>query len=311
MATTSKTPFIKWTGSKRKQAPEIVDKFPKEIDTYYECFLGGGSVMHELLNRIYNKEIKCNRVVCCDLNKDLIHVFNIFKNKDTRKKLFDYYCELHYKLKEMADAEHTEDPYEQIKKCQVLYYQKRDELNSLDFDDPLRPYIFYWIIRTSFNGLVRYNPKGKFNSPFHVAGRFGITPQELQSVFDAWGNVIDDIDIQFICDSYDNVIKDAKEGDLIYMDPPYENTTGMYFSSTFDKNHMYDVIRELNNKNVKWLLSYDGITGEENRTAEVPKDLYVNHLYVNSGHSSFKRLKSKSRKKGSYDLVYDSLYMNY
>ena len=81
-----------------------------------------------------------------------------------------------------------------IKKCQVLYYQQREKLNSLDFDDSERPYIFYWITRTSFNGLIRYNPKGKFNSPFHVAGRFGITPEELQSVFEAWGNVMDNID---------------------------------------------------------------------------------------------------------------------
>ena len=29
----SKTPFIKWTGSKRKQAPYIVDQFPKNINT--------------------------------------------------------------------------------------------------------------------------------------------------------------------------------------------------------------------------------------------------------------------------------------
>lgn len=42
---TGKTPFIKWTGSKRKQAPYIVSQFPKEINTYYECFVGGASVL--------------------------------------------------------------------------------------------------------------------------------------------------------------------------------------------------------------------------------------------------------------------------
>ena len=307
----SKTTFIKWTGSKRKQALEIVNKFPKEINTYYECFLGGGSVLHELLNRIHLGEIKCNKIICCDLNKDLINVFNIFKNKETRQKLFEYYSNLHYQLKNLADIENTPDLSEQVKKCQVLYYQQRDKLNSLDFDNPERPYIFYWITRTSFNGLIRYNPRGKFNSPFHVAGRFGIKPEELQSVFESWGNVMDNIDIEFICDSYDNVIKDAKEGDVIYMDPPYENTTGMYFCDTFDNKHMYDIMNELTNKNVKWLLSYDGKTGDDDRTANVPNNLYKQHLYINSGHSSFKKLKSKSRGIGDKDTVYDSLYMNY
>lgn len=34
-------PVIKWTGSKRSQAEHIINKFPKEIDTYYEPFVGG------------------------------------------------------------------------------------------------------------------------------------------------------------------------------------------------------------------------------------------------------------------------------
>jgi len=34
--------LIKWTGSKRRQARQIVAKFPRKIATYYEPFLGGG-----------------------------------------------------------------------------------------------------------------------------------------------------------------------------------------------------------------------------------------------------------------------------
>ena len=37
-------PVIKWSGSKRSQASEIIKYFPKEIDTYYEPFCGGCSV---------------------------------------------------------------------------------------------------------------------------------------------------------------------------------------------------------------------------------------------------------------------------
>lgn len=32
-------PAVKWSGSKRSQAEEIIKLFPKEIDTYYEPFL--------------------------------------------------------------------------------------------------------------------------------------------------------------------------------------------------------------------------------------------------------------------------------
>lgn len=35
-------PVIKWSGSKRSQANEIIKYFPKNINTYYEPFVGGG-----------------------------------------------------------------------------------------------------------------------------------------------------------------------------------------------------------------------------------------------------------------------------
>ena len=55
--------IIKWTGSKRYQAPCIVDKFPKTINTYFEPFLGGGSVLGELLERLEAGTYKCNNII--------------------------------------------------------------------------------------------------------------------------------------------------------------------------------------------------------------------------------------------------------
>lgn len=306
----SKQPFIKWTGSKRKQAPEIVSLFPKEIDTYYEPFLGGGSVLHELLNRISNKEITCKKIVCSDLNKDLISIWNLLKyDSDT---LLKYYTENYNKLVEYSQIEDPSLPMsaEHVKNAQVLYYKNRDKLNSLSDDDPERPLLLYWIMRTCFNGLIRYNSKGQFNSPFHVAGRFGIRPDILSQVIDTWKNVLKDIDIVFLNESYEKVIKDAKEGDVVYMDPPYENVTGMYYTNTFNNQQMYNEIRKLSQKNVKWYLSYDGKSGDTDYTSNsIPDDLYKEHIYINSGHSSFKKLKSKSRGVDNKAIVYDSLYI--
>lgn len=314
-------PFIKWSGSKRKQAPYIVSKFPKEINTYYECFLGGASVLHELLNQIACGSISCKHIVCSDINKDLINVWNMLKNPDTRQKLYDGYCELHKALKRRGEyIEGTEPNRTHITKCQTLYYEIRQQYNDYidrnEYSDK-RTIIFYWITRTCFNGLIRYNPKtNHFNASFHVGGRFGITPNELQSVFESWGCVIDSFiknggTIEFVNKSYNDVICDAKEGDVVYMDPPYENTTGMYFCKELDTKYFWNVLSKLNDRKVKWLLSYDGISGNNDLTADVP-NLYVRHEYVNAGHSSFKKLKSKTTKeKKNKDVVKDSLYMNY
>lgn len=319
----TKMPFIKWSGSKRKQAPYIVSQFPREINTYFEPFIGGASVLHELLNQIALGNITCKHIICSDINEDLIAVWNMFKNRDTRKELFDFYCENHWKLKERGEyIEGTEPNRTHIAKCQSYYYEMRDKYNKMidDHDHSNeRAMTFYWITRTCFNGLIRYNPKtNHFNASFHVGGRFGIRPDELQSVFDAWGSVIDSfIDnggtIDFFCKSYDKVICNATVGDLIYMDPPYENVSGgMYFCNGFDTNTFWNVLMTMNMKQVKWLLSYDGLSGEDDMTADVPKHLYTRHEYVESGHSSFKKLKSKSTKEfKNKDIVKDSLYINY
>ena len=314
-------PFIKWSGSKRKQAPYIVSQFPKEINTYFECFVGGASVFHELLNQIALGTITCKHIICSDINRDLIDVWNLFINKDTRKELFDFYVEYHYKLKErslLKEGEKCTD--EHIRNCQTLYYEMRDKYNTMiDNNDysKERAMIFYWITRTCFNGLIRYNPKNNhFNASFHVGGRFGIGPDELKSVFESWGSVIDSFienggTIDFLCKPYNEVICNATKGDLIYMDPPYENIGGMYFCNGFDTDLFWNILMTMNMREVNWLLSYDGLSGEDDLTVDIPH-VYVRHEYVNSGHSSFKKLKSNTNKiKKNKDVVRESLYINY
>lgn len=313
-------PFIKWTGSKRSQAKVIVDKFPKEINIYCECFVGGGSVLHELLNRIYNKEIKCNRIVCCDINTDLITLWRMLIDKNKRQKLLEYYTCLHYKLK--ARAGYIDGPMttEHVKLAQTLYYEMRDKYNEYivnDIYNEERAMIFYWITRTAFNGLIRYNPKTrKFNSPFHVGGRFGITPDELLEVFNGWGTVIDSFienggKLDFYCCDYGEVISGLGNGDVVYMDPPYDKVGGTYFCEEFSVERLNKIIEWLTEYGAKVLLSYDGKSGEEDRTSNKIRPWYKTHEYINAGRSSFKGLKSKSRKVGSNDIVKDSLYLNF
>ena len=54
--------LIKWTGCKRRQARRIVEQFPRKIATYHEPFLGGGSVLYELLG----SDIQVDRIECSD-----------------------------------------------------------------------------------------------------------------------------------------------------------------------------------------------------------------------------------------------------
>ncbi len=78
--------LIKWSGSKDSQAKNIISYFPKEINTYFEPFLGGGSIFLELLE----SDIKVNTYYLSDINEELINIYGLIKYKklvykDTKK----------------------------------------------------------------------------------------------------------------------------------------------------------------------------------------------------------------------------------
>lgn len=76
-------PVIKWSGSKRSQAKNIIAYFPKEINVYYEPFCGGASVLRRLLS----SDIKIKHYICSDLNEGLINLWNEIINNPEQVSL--------------------------------------------------------------------------------------------------------------------------------------------------------------------------------------------------------------------------------
>jgi DNA adenine methylase len=74
-------PCLKWVGGKNQILDKVFQYFPKEINNYYECFAGGGSVFLELLKRLEENKININgKIIINDYNTDLINMYNIIKN---------------------------------------------------------------------------------------------------------------------------------------------------------------------------------------------------------------------------------------
>lgn len=97
----------------------------------------------------------------------------------------------------------------------------------------------------------------------------------------------------------------AKEGDLIYLDPPYFHTKGRYYG-TIDFDVFLAYLENLNSKGIKYMLSFDGIRGEDDFTIKLPKGLYKRHEFIPSGNSSFKKVMDKESIQ-----VLESLYLNW
>ena len=270
-------PVIKWSGSKRNQAKNIVSYFPREIDTYYEPFCGGCSVLRAMLET----DIKVNNYVCSDINMGLISLWLLIK---TSPKIVE---REYRKLWEQLNSLET------VEKQKVFYEKIRDKYNK-----GKNPLDFMFLDRTCFNGLIRYNQKGEFNTPFHL-NRGGIKPDTFAKIIKEWSTLLNKHNVEFKMLTYRWIR--PKENDFMYLDPPYAKTKGMY-ANEFDNKRFFNWMRGLP---CKWALSYDGKSGDEDNTYDVPTDLYEEHYYLSSGNSSFKRITETDKNA----MVFESLYI--
>lgn len=278
------SPVIKWSGSKRSQSEEILSYFPNKIETYYEPFCGGCSMLMALIN----SNISVDRYVCSDINEDLINLWNCIKN--TPEDVYSKYKILWNELNKDNDVSRKRKFFEQQRE---LYNETHD------------PLIFFFIMRTTTNGMPRYNQKGEFNNSFHIT-RNGIEPQRVYPIIMEWSGKLRKNNVEFRHCSYEEIIKVVTENDFLYLDPPYFNTKGMYFGG-IDFNKLFEQLNNLCNKSIKFCMSFNGKSGEVDNTCNVPSTCYTRHIYIKSGNSSFKRTIGKDRNA----MIYESLYLNY
>jgi len=268
-------PAIKWSGSKRPIAKEIVESFPENIDTYYEPFCGGCSVLYYLLN----SERKANKYICSDINNDLIDLWNTIKNNPN--DVIENYSKMWNELQILSIADRRQ-----------YFYDVRTRFNK-----EKSPYDFMFIMRTTTNGMPRYNKSGEFNNSFHIT-RGGINPKEFAITIEKWSKLLNENNVEFVCQNYNNIISNKE--DVVYLDPPYAGTKGMYYG-VIDYDKFWDWIK-LQKGFVA--LSFDGKTTTTEYVDLVPKNIFKEHKLICSGNSSFRRTIGKS----SEEYVYESLY---
>lgn len=264
-------PVIKWSGSKRSQSAKIKEYLPEKFNRYYEPFIGGGSMLYA---------INPLDAVCGDICIPLIDLWNEIKNNPA----------------ELSEAYRLRWTRLQTEGYQA-YYDIRDAFNKNHTPEDL-----LFLSRTCVNGLIRFNAKGDFNNSLHHT-RPGISPGSLREIIMDWSKHIQSS--EFIAADYAAATETAKAGDLIYLDPPYFHTKGRYYG-TIDFEAFLTYLGQLNSKGIKYMLSFDGIRGEDDLSVELPKELYKRHELIPSGSSSFKKVMDKESVP-----VLESLYLNW
>lgn len=179
----------------------------------------------------------------------------------------------------------------------AYFYQVRERFNRTR--DPLD---LNFIMRTCVNGIVRFSSKGAFNNSFHLSRR-GMEPARFERVVEAWQRAIQEVD--FVCQDYELTLERSTANDFVYLDPPYAANKQRY-AEDLDLARFFTALEKLNQKGVKWALSFDGRRGNQSLLHDVPKALYKRHLLISSGSSAVNKVLN-----GPVEAVEESLYLNF
>jgi DNA adenine methylase len=211
-------PFLKWVGGKTQIMNDIISKIPTEITNYHELFLGGGSVLLTVLSLQKQKKIVItNKIYACDINKDLINVYkHIQNNKVQLYNFINLYINEYDSITGTIINRKPTSIEESKSSKESYYYWIRNKYNNIDKNTIECSALFMFLNKTCFRGMYREGPNG-YNVPY---GHYKKTPTIISET-DL--HYISDLikDVEFKHASFSDSIKNVKEGDFVYLDPPY------------------------------------------------------------------------------------------
>ncbi len=172
--------------------------------------------------------------------------------------------------------------HEQHSDKKEYFFKTREKFNSTH-----QPHHLLYLLARIVKGSVRYSSSGSFNQSADNR-RSGMRPNTMrQNIFDV-SSVLSGITRLSSVD-FREVVKKAKKHDLVYMDPPYQGTS-------FTRDHRYlngltydefiDALKVMNQKDVSYIISYDGQTGKKYHGKPLPNSLSLKHLHIKAGRSS-------------------------
>ena len=201
-------PLVKYRGGKSKEIPHLIKHIPQFNGRYIEPFFGGGALFFHL---------EPKKAIINDINSKLISFylgvkdhFEILKTELSEiEKLYMINRRKFEELKSKTPDERVEDENE------PLYYQIRNMFNDLTEKKYSEALLYFFINKTAYSGMIRYNSKGEFNVPY---GRYANLNTSL--VTKAHNNLLDKTDIYNL--DYSEIFGMADKDDFMFLDPPYD-----------------------------------------------------------------------------------------
>jgi DNA adenine methylase len=178
-------PFLRWAGSKRRLLPILQTFWTEKHKRYIEPFAGSACLFFA---------IKPRKAVLGDLNAELIATYIEVKHR---------IAAVLKELKKLKPANRHE-------------YKRLRSINISMLTPAARAARFIYLNRFCFNGIYRTNLLGQFNVPYS-GDRCGNVPKD--EAFKKCSTRLRHA--RFVKGDFENVLKYATNGDLVYMDPPF------------------------------------------------------------------------------------------
>ncbi len=268
---------IPYQGSKRNLAYIILSFFPDDTGSLVEPFAGSAAISLAAAAHRKATHFQLN-----DINEPLIDLWDAIINRP--EGIFHAYRKLWLQQKGNE---------------RKFYDSIRDQFNK----NP-RPDLMLYLLARCVKGSIRYNSIGGFNqSPDNR--RKGRNPENMRRDIFGASNLFK-AKVILTHRDYKQVFDHVSNTDLVYMDPPYQGLSGRHsrYSNKVDFDDFVSALRTLVKRDISFILSYDGKTGNKTHGNGLPSDLRLHHTLVKVGRSA------QSTLLGRRDITYESIYLS-
>ncbi|MCK9281774.1 MAG: Dam family site-specific DNA-(adenine-N6)-methyltransferase [Melioribacteraceae bacterium] len=201
-------PLVKYRGGKSKEIPHLVRHIPQFSGRYIEPFFGGGAIFFYL---------EPKKAIINDINSKLMAFYlGVKSNFEQLKKELSEIEKLYTINRRKFDELKSQNPELRVEDGnENLYYQLRDMFNDLSDKKYSDALLYFYINKTAYSGMIRYNSKGEFNVPY---GRYANFNTSL--VTKSHSKLLANTEIYNL--DYKHIFDMAVEEDFMFLYPPYD-----------------------------------------------------------------------------------------
>lgn len=185
---------LNYIGNKYRTLPQLLQIFPKNINTFIDLFTGGGDVV---------ANVTAQYKIANDINQPVIEILQSFQS-NSLNNIMNY---IDKRIEEFNLNKTNEDGY--------LNYRKLYNTSNSGYDTPLD---LFTLTRFSYNQIIRFNNKMEFNAAFGK-NRSSYNDNMRNNTLAFYPRIQD---VQLISMDFRSFnLQPYSKNDFLYVDPPY------------------------------------------------------------------------------------------